>query len=99
MIFDDVPITAAKPNLDALFDAAATAARAGHAPKLTLHGDEQLAALRAWASRHGLRITSDRHSGTVLRAAVQWDCDEVVLPNRGRITAFSDDRPVAGGGA
>lgn len=79
--------------LDALFDAAVAAARAGHGPALTFYGNAQLSALRAWADRHGFPVTSDRHVGTVLRAAVQWDCDEVSLPGRGRITVHGDERP------
>jgi hypothetical protein len=80
--------------LDALFDAALTAARAGHAPKLTFHGSTQHAALRAWAERNGLRIASDRMTGTLHRNAVQWWCDEVELPVRGSIIAHSDDERI-----
>lgn len=93
------PIVLPEPGaLDALYDATVTAARAGYAPKLTLHGATQLAALRAWADRRGFAIASDRMSGIARRVAVQWDLDEVELPSGGRISVHGDDEPVRGGG-
>lgn len=85
-----VPATA----LDVYLDATVDAARAGLAPKLSLHGTAQLDAFLAWADHRGFAVETERRTSEILGVRVVWDWAEVELAGNGRITVFGDDTPV-----
>lgn len=83
--------------LDAYFDATVDAARAGHAPQLSLFGTAKLEAFLAWAYRRGFAVTAERRTGRVLDTLHHWDFAEIELSGGGRITLFGDNTPVTEG--
>lgn len=89
-------LPAADSALDVYLDATVDAARAGQAPKLSLHGSAQLEAFLQWAHRRGFAVVAERRTGLVLDKLHHWDMAEVELSGRGRITVFGDHEP--GGG-